>query len=94
MICIFFSCPPFFFLVLLTSFWALPRDIGIILVLVPPGLGHSPSTEHCTGMLVVVMSRGGEVALKWSNRLMRWRVMLQALTIVLIIAFILASQNA
>ncbi len=64
---------------------------GILLVLT---IVSALAVLGVLGAGMVVMSRGGEVALKWSNRLMRWRVMLQALTIVLIIAFILASQNA
>lgn len=51
------------------------------------------ATLGVLGAGMVVMSRGGDVALKWSNRLMRWRVMLQAVTIGLVVAFIVAAQN-
>jgi hypothetical protein len=51
------------------------------------------ATLGVLGAGMIVMARGGDVALKWSNRLMRWRVSTQAITIVLIVAFIVAAQN-
>lgn len=51
------------------------------------------ATLGVLGAGMIVMARGGEVAHKWSNRLMRWRVVAQAVTIVLIVAFIVAAQN-
>lgn len=39
------------------------------------------------------MIRGGDFNARWSNRLMRWRVMLQAVAIVLLIAVAWAFQH-
>lgn len=39
------------------------------------------------------MVRGGNFNAKWGNKLMRWRVMFQAIAIVLLIALAWAWQN-
>lgn len=41
---------------------------------------------------VFVMARGGEASRKYSNVLMRWRVILQALAVVLLLAFFLTAD--
>lgn len=52
------------------------------------------ATLGVLGAGLIVMTRGGDISLKWSNRLMRWRVTLQAVTVVLIVAFIVSLQNS
>lgn len=44
-------------------------------------------------MGIGAMSRGGEFNRKHSNRLMRWRVGLQALAVVIILAIFVVSQT-
>ncbi len=41
---------------------------------------------------VFVMARGGETSRRYSNRLMRWRVILQALAVLLLLAFFLTGE--
>lgn len=41
---------------------------------------------------VFVMARGGETSRRYSNRLMRWRVILQALAVLLLLAFFLTGD--
>ena len=41
---------------------------------------------------VITMGRGGEVGRKYSNKLMRWRVILQGIAIVLFVLAMLARQ--
>ena len=41
---------------------------------------------------LLVMARGGEASRKYSNVLMRWRVILQALAVVLLLAFFLTAD--
>jgi len=43
---------------------------------------------------VISMFRGGEFNARWGNRLMRARVVLQALAVLLILAFAALMQNA
>lgn len=43
---------------------------------------------------VISMFRGGEFNARWGNRLMRARVALQALAVLLILAFAALMQNA
>lgn len=44
-------------------------------------------------MGIGAMSRGGDFNRKHSNRLMRWRVGLQALAVVIILAIFIVSQT-
>jgi uncharacterized protein HemY len=43
---------------------------------------------------LVVMARGGEVAGKWSNRLMRYRVLAQAIAIVVLLLVLYFSTRS
>lgn len=44
---------------------------------------------------VIAMARGGEFNEKYGNRMMRWRVALQALAVVLMLVFVfVASQSS
>jgi hypothetical protein len=60
---------------------------GIFIVLVPLALAAVAIT---LGFGIYSMMRGGEFALKWSNKLMRLRIALQAVAIVIIVAAILS----
>lgn len=43
---------------------------------------------------IIAMSRGGEFNRKYGNKLMRWRVAIQALAVVLVLLFVfVASQS-
>ncbi len=43
---------------------------------------------------IIAMSRGGEFNRKYGNKLMRWRVAIQALAVVLVLLFVfVASQG-
>ena len=43
---------------------------------------------------IIAMSRGGESNQKYGNKLMRWRVAIQALAVVLVLLFVfVASQG-
>lgn len=43
---------------------------------------------------IIAMSRGGEFNQKYGNKLMRWRVAIQALAVVLVLLFVfVASQG-
>lgn len=41
---------------------------------------------------VITMGRGGEVARKYGNKLMRWRLILQGIAVVLFVLAMLARQ--
>ena len=41
---------------------------------------------------VITMGRGGEFSRKYGNKLMRWRVILQAVAVVLFVLAVLARQ--
>ncbi|MEO7026225.1 MAG: twin transmembrane helix small protein [Caulobacteraceae bacterium] len=58
---------------------------GIFIILVPLSLAAVALT---LGAGIYSMMRGGEYALKWSNKLMRLRVGLQAVAILIIVAAI------
>ncbi len=43
---------------------------------------------------IIAMSRGGEFNRKYGNKLMRWRVAIQALAVILVLLFVfVASQG-
>ena len=60
---------------------------GIFIILVPLALAAVAITL-CIG--VYSMFRGGEFAMKWSNKLMRLRVALQAVAILIIVMAIMS----
>jgi hypothetical protein len=60
---------------------------GIFVVLVPLALAAVAIT---LGFGIFSMFRGGEFALKWSNKLMRLRVALQAVAILIIVLAIMS----
>lgn len=45
------------------------------------------------GMGIFSLTQGPEFRAKWSNKLMRWRVMLQGVAIVLVVALAWAWQH-
>ncbi|MEI9906209.1 MAG: twin transmembrane helix small protein [Asticcacaulis sp.] len=45
------------------------------------------------GLGIFSLTQGEEVRARWSNKLMRWRVMLQAIAIVLILVLAWAWRN-
>ncbi len=45
------------------------------------------------GMGIFSLTRGEDFRARWSNKLMRWRVMLQAIAIVLILVLAWAWRN-
>lgn len=45
------------------------------------------------GLGIFSLTRGEDVRARWSNKLMRWRVMLQAVAIVLIVALAWAWRH-
>ncbi len=60
---------------------------GIFIVLVPMALAAVAIT---LGFGIFSMFRGGEFSLKWSNKLMRLRVALQAVAILIIVLAIMS----
>ena len=60
---------------------------GIFIVLVPLALAAVAIT---LGFGIFSMFRGGEFSLKWSNKLMRLRVALQAVAILIIVLAIMS----
>jgi hypothetical protein len=60
---------------------------GIFIVLVPLALAAVAIT---LGFGIFSMFRGGEYSLKWSNKLMRLRVALQAVAILIIVLAIMS----
>jgi hypothetical protein len=60
---------------------------GIFVVLVPLALAAVAIT---LGFGIFSMFRGGEFSLKWSNKLMRLRVALQAVAILIIVLAIMS----
>ncbi len=60
---------------------------GIFIVLVPLALTAVAIT---LGVGIYSMFRGGEFSLKWSNKLMRLRVALQAVAILIIVLAIMS----
>jgi hypothetical protein len=60
---------------------------GIFIVLVPLALAAVAIT---LGVGIYSMFRGGEFSLKWSNKLMRLRVALQAVAILIIVLAIMS----
>ena len=45
------------------------------------------------GLGLVAMLKGGEFNDKYGNRLMRWRVILQATAVVLIVLYLVVGKN-
>jgi hypothetical protein len=60
---------------------------GIFVILVPLALAAVAIT---LGFGIFSMFRGGEFSLKWSNKLMRLRVALQAVAILIIVLAIMS----
>ncbi len=59
-------------------------------VLIVLGLG---ATVAVLGVGMVAMLRGGAFNAKWGNKLMRWRLVLQALTIgLIVVAFMILKD--
>jgi hypothetical protein len=59
-------------------------------VLIVLGLG---ATLAVLGVGMVAMLRGGAFNAKWGNKLMRWRLVLQALTIgLIVVAFMILKD--
>jgi hypothetical protein len=63
---------------------------GIFVILVPLALAAVAIT---LGFGIFSMFRGGEFSLKWSNKLMRLRVALQAVAILIIVLAIMSSHH-
>ena len=63
---------------------------GIFVILVPLALAAVAIT---LGFGIYSMFRGGEFALKWSTKLMRLRVALQAVAILIIVLAIMSSHH-
>jgi hypothetical protein len=63
---------------------------GIFIILVPLSLAAVAIT---LGFGIYSMFRGGEFSLKWSNKLMRLRVALQAVAILIIVLAIMSSHH-
>jgi hypothetical protein len=64
---------------------------GIFLILVPLALAAVAIT---LGAGIYSMFRGGEFALKWSTKLMRLRVALQAVAVLIIVLAIMSRGGA
>ncbi len=64
---------------------------GIFIILVPLSLAAVAIT---LGFGIYSMFRGGEFSLKWSNKLMRLRVALQAVAILIIVLAIMSRGHA
>ena len=64
---------------------------GIFVILVPFALAAVAIT---LGVGIYSMFRGGEFSLKWSNKLMRLRVALQAVAILIIVLAIMSRGHA
>jgi hypothetical protein len=64
---------------------------GIFVILVPLALAAVAIT---LGVGIYSMFRGGEFSLKWSNKLMRLRVALQAVAILIIVLAIMSRGHA
>ncbi len=64
---------------------------GIFVILVPLALAAVALT---LGVGIYSMFRGGEFSLKWSNKLMRLRVALQAVAILIIVLAIMSRGHA
>jgi hypothetical protein len=63
---------------------------GVFIILVPLSLAAVAIT---LGFGIYSMFRGGEFSLKWSNKLMRLRVALQAVAILIIVLAIMSSHH-
>jgi hypothetical protein len=64
---------------------------GIFVILVPLALAAVAIT---LGVGIYSMFRGGDFSLKWSNKLMRLRVALQAVAILIIVLAIMSRGHA